>query len=196
MWSLAAAGGLFVLLAIWGLIEEHKQSKTPEGQRKIKEAAEKRRMMITPPEGFPAEPAFIGDHGRIALDPKERRLAIGNPNGWSVFDYEDVFGAELDVGEGQIIKTSSSRSLVGAVVGGAAFGAVGAIVGGTGGRTTSTTSKIVEHVVLRVQVRDMDNPVREVFFRINKFGLNADVAQRHGREWLARIQMIVDENES
>jgi hypothetical protein len=175
---------------MWGFYENRKWAKSPEGKRALKEKNGRRLKLINPPEGFPRE-LYIGhkDHGLLSLDPKGQQLAFGGPTGWAIFNFEDIFGAELDIGQGEIIKTSSSRSVVGAVVGGAAFGVAGAIVGGTGGRTTSTTSKIIEHVVLRIQVRDMEKPVREIFFQTNQSG------QQLGREWLARIQMIVDENE-
>lgn len=128
MWTLIGIAGVITALIVWALNERRKWSKSPEGQRALKAQEEQRRKVTLVPEGFPAQP-YLGtkDHGLLAVDPKGRQLAIGSPTSWSVFDYEDVFGAELDIGEGEIIKTSSSRSITGALVGGAAFG-VGAVL--------------------------------------------------------------------
>jgi hypothetical protein len=200
IWFWYAIGGLailavgFVAYAIWW-------SNTPQGKEEAEEAA-RRKMIADQRRQLPADfgdgPRLEKKKSGIAIDEQGKKVAIFDNAEWSQFEFSDILGADLEVKENDTVHTTSSRSLVGAAIGGLTFGPAGAVIGGLGGKAKSTTNTTLEDVVLKIMVRDMTKPIREVQFGvwtgITASWVTTDREVSTACEWLARIKMIVDEN--
>lgn len=151
------------------------------------------------PDDFAGNISFIGRSGAIALDTDRKRIAIRCPNGWEVCEFSKVVGAELEIGGKTVTRTTGSRSLTGAAIGGLTFGIAGAVVGGLGGGTKSVSQNVTENVKIRITLDDMASPIREVEFRYFDWFWAAwedeGTAIKHANEWMARINMIVEGNQ-
>lgn len=162
-------------------------------QQRLKE--ERKRL----PKDFGDGPRFEGKRAGLAVDTDGKKVGIFSGSEWLIYPFADILGGEVDVKENGVTRTTSSRSLVGAAVGGLAFGAAGAVVGGLGGKTTSITTAKRENLTLKIMVRDMNHPVRTVEFGVYSAMTatwttgDRDLGVAH--EWLTRIKLIVDENE-
>ncbi|VTX56064.1 Uncharacterised protein [Haemophilus influenzae] len=104
---------------------------------------------------------------------------------------DDILQVELFEGGNSV--TSSSRSIGGAVVGGALFGGVGAIVGGLGSSTKS--SETVNKIQIRLVVNDKTNPIYDIDFlsvEIDKNELLFESISKQARTWYGYFEVMIN----
>lgn len=106
---------------------------------------------------------------------------------------DDILQVELFEGGNSV--TSSSRSIGGAVVGGALFGGVGAIVGGLGSSTKS--SETVNKIEIRLVVNDKTNPIYDIDFlsgEIDKNKLSSiyESISKQARTWYGYFEVMIN----
>ncbi len=176
-------------------------SGTPEGKKQASEETDKQlrlKEQLNLPVDFKTALMFDGKMGRMALDTDSEKVAIFFEDKWKVFCYSEINDAELEVKENGVTTTSSSRSLIGSAIGGLTFGVAGAVVGGLGGKTTSSISKTIENVTLKISVTDITTPIYKVHFgRFNTFPakwLSTFNDVELALEWLARVKLIAERN--
>jgi hypothetical protein len=162
---------------------------------------EENRAKLRALQDFSAEHFMLSPNGcGIAIDTARQKLAILTLAGWEVFPYSSIRGAEVGVDGKTVTRTSSSRSLPGAIAGGVLFGGAGAVVGGLGGKTHSTSTEEVGQISLKLHVKDMASPVRIVHFRYyDGFAVAWScemTARQQAEDWFMRIQMITEEQEA
>ncbi len=106
---------------------------------------------------------------------------------------DDILQVELFEGGNSV--TSSSRSIGGAVVGGALFGGVGAIVGGLGSSTKS--SETVNKIEIRLVVNDKTNPIYDIDFLSgeidkNKLSFIYESISKQARTWYGYFEVMIN----
>lgn len=117
-------------------------------------------------------------------------------NSEKIFKYlkaDDILQVELFEGGNSV--TSSSRSIGGAVVGGALFGGVGAIVGGLGSSTKS--SETVNKIEIRLVVNDKTNPIYDIDFLSgeidkNKLSVIYESISKQARTWYGYFEVMIN----
>ncbi|HHE8717981.1 TPA: hypothetical protein ACPGBK_001201, partial [Haemophilus influenzae] len=105
----------------------------------------------------------------------------------------DILQVELFEGGNSV--TSSSRSIGGAVVGGALFGGVGAIVGGLGSSTKS--SETVNKIEIRLVVNDKTNPIYDINFLSTEIDKNElpsiyEGISKQARTWYGYFEVMIN----
>ncbi|HHF0348760.1 TPA: hypothetical protein ACPJYY_000015 [Haemophilus influenzae] len=106
---------------------------------------------------------------------------------------DDILQVELFEGGNSV--TSSSRSIGGAVVGGALFGGVGAIVGGLGSSTKS--SETVNKIQIRLVVNDKTNPIYDIDFLSVEIDKNElpfiyESISKQARTWYGYFEVMIN----
>jgi hypothetical protein len=149
--------------------------------------------------GFTPTFYFVG-HNRVAtaVDGITRKIAFVDDAGRSkVYDSHEVISADILTNTISLTKTNRLSQLLSAVVWKSFFGPKGFWVGGTTGSTT--TLERVSKISLRVCLRDVSCPFREVSFycgspisvtsaRYSKYATKAE-------EWQARFRLLSSETE-
>jgi len=101
-------------------------------------------------------------------------------------DFKQIIRSEMLVDGNQV----ASRSLGGAIIGGALFGGVGAIVGSN--VSSATVKKNVETVKLKLLLKDINEPAYElIFFDKKRLDLNPQAAQQECQHWHDTITVAV-----
>lgn len=127
-------------------------------------------------------------------DNSEKTFKYLEDNSEKIFKYlkaDDILQVELFEGGNSV--TSSSRSIGGAVVGGALFGGVGAIVGGLGSSTKS--SETVNKIQIRLVVNDKTNPIYDIDFlsiEIDKNELLFESISKQARTWYGYFEVMIN----
>ncbi|WP_112102709.1 SHOCT domain-containing protein [Haemophilus influenzae] len=127
-------------------------------------------------------------------DNSEKTFKYLEDNSEKTFKYlkaDDILQVELFEGGNSV--TSSSRSIGGAVVGGALFGGVGAIVGGLGSSTKS--SETVNKIQIRLVVNDKTNPIYDIDFlsvEIDKNELLFESISKQARTWYGYFEVMIN----
>ncbi|MMZ54734.1 hypothetical protein D1872_165610 [compost metagenome] len=100
----------------------------------------------------------------LAFDEENKKFCFiyGDPvsMGYNVkiVDYKDILESEIIEDNVQVMKTSRSSQIGGALAGGALAGGVGAIIGGLSGKQTTSNNK-TRKLDLKVTIADTRNPV-------------------------------------
>jgi hypothetical protein len=96
----------------------------------------------------------------IGIDSPGRKihLASSNEPEARAYVFADIMAAELIEDGATTIKTSSSRSIGGAIIGGALLGPAGMVVGGLGGSTTGRQLRDVRAIDVVITILDMERP--------------------------------------
>lgn len=153
---------------------------------------------------FPIEHKHYGQKMLVAIDLELNNICLIEldkiPKGkehhseenFKYLKAEDILKVELFEGGNSV--TSSSRSIGGAVVGGALFGGVGAIIGGLGGSTKSSAT--VNKIEIRLIVNDKLNPIYDIDFlngEINKDKLSNtyDNISKEARTWYGYFEVMI-----
>lgn len=102
-------------------------------------------------------------HQIFAFDDKNRNIEIIDFNKELIsyrIKYEDIHSVSLLIDDVTIYSKSSTRTVGGALVGGALFGSAGAVVGGLSG-DTKVKGKI-KSVKIKILIKDPSNPTRVI----------------------------------
>jgi hypothetical protein len=192
----AIVGGIVLLLAavlIYSLYFTQSGSEFLNNQAERARAAENVRLVKeTPPPEFKSSHKYIYRLNNeiskgVAVDSINKKIAIYDFGAWRIMDWRDVISCDADITENNVTHTSSSRSILGAAVGGLTFGVAGAVVGGLGGKTKSTVSSNIQKMVMRVGFKNINRPTYEI-----QFGNNVtEQAKSDFREWIGRMNAIL-----
>ena len=111
--------------------------------------------------------------------------------------FSDLLAAELIEDGATTIKTSSSRSIGGALIGGALLGPAGVVVGGLGGSTTGRQLRDVHAIDVVITVLDMDRPRFVLRVLDAPHGLRAESegyrsARRDAEELLGVLKVAIE----
>ncbi|HDR1457428.1 TPA: hypothetical protein QB389_001939, partial [Pasteurella multocida] len=154
---------------------------------------------------FPIGHKHYGEKMLVAIDIELKNICLieldkipkGNENNseesFKYLKAEDILKVELFEGGNSV--TSSSRSLTGALVGGALFGGVGAIVGGLGGSTKSSAT--VNKIEIRLIINDKTNPTYDIDFlsgEINKDEQKStyENISKEARAWYGYFEVMIN----
>ncbi len=97
---------------------------------------------------------------RISIDKDRHKILIMQGDDRFVIPFEDVLKITVKEDGNQVISKSSSRTIGGAIVGGAIAGEAGAIVGGLSG--DQTIKKKIWLVQVAIKLRDITHPSIEI----------------------------------
>lgn len=132
----------------------------------------------------------------LAIDEPNAKICIASNNCnrivHRIFDFSDVYSAEIVEDGTSITKTDRASQVGGAVVGGLLFGGVGAVVGGLSGK--KETLRKIKKINLRITLNDISSPIHDVVF------LNTEVkgdsflyksASDRARSWLGIMDVVI-----
>lgn len=143
----------------------------------------------------------------IAVDEGKKRFCFIYGNAMEIdyrsmiVDYKDIIESEIIEDNVQVMKTSRSSQIGGALVGGALAGGVGAIIGGLSGKQTTTNNK-VRKLDLKVTIADIKTPVISLnFFNLAGEGIDRfSIAYKNEYEaathWHGLISVAIREAEN
>ena len=101
------------------------------------------------------------DGAALAIDASARKIAFVDRRGVaSTYGFRDIVSVEACKNGVTHTKTNRGSQLAGAAIGKMLFGNTGMLIGGQTGSTTA--SERVKHLSLKVYVRDVAQPVREI----------------------------------
>jgi hypothetical protein len=92
----------------------------------------------------------------FAVDEVNEKIGYVFNNKKTIIDFVDIIGVELKENGNVVIKKNATRTIGGALVGGALAGAAGSIVGGLSGNSTQENK--VTSVYVKLLLRSLDNP--------------------------------------
>jgi len=135
----------------------------------------------------------------LSLDHRRGRITLARTGEGTARAYPlaDVMSAEIQEDGETVVSTSSSRSLTGAVLGGALLGGAGMILGGLGGSTKSRERRNVRALDLVVTVADIERPRHVLRLLDAPHGARAEsdqykTARSSADELLATIQASLE----
>lgn len=92
----------------------------------------------------------------FAVDEVNEKVGFVFNDKKTIIDFVDIIGVELKENGNVVIKKNATRTIGGALVGGALAGAAGSIVGGLSGNSTQENK--VTSVYVKLLLRSLDNP--------------------------------------
>jgi hypothetical protein len=147
---LLCAAALFALL---GVLHARKSSRLEAARAKLKETLRG--------SGIDSRIFYGADaSSALGVDEKARRIALAESGEEvaRVYAFAGILSAEIAEDGQTVIKTSSTRSIGGAVAGGLLAGPAGFVVGGLGGGSTGRQLRDVRAIDVVVMLADMERP--------------------------------------
>jgi uncharacterized membrane protein len=183
--SISPAFGVILLVTLFGLgfyfdrkgkrereVKEYQQSTT-----RAKGITNLRRQT-----GFEVTKRFEGNPlvpQMISIDENSKKIAFIDGEKYRVYNYRDILSTELLIDGDEVIKTSRTSQIGGALIGGVLAGGVGAIIGGLSAEQTK------ESKVSRVDVLVVVNDTRNPTFVLNFFNKDdTDLGFAHDKDWI------------
>lgn len=153
---------------------------------------------LTSLPGFEASQSYMGEDGNsgVAIDDINRKICLINYDGDNIktriISYRDVLSTELLVDGNELVRTSRTSQIGGAILGGIIAGGVGAIIGGLSGSKTSTQK--VKNISLLVVVNDSSEPTHLINFldsecKKDSFLYRNSIGQ--ARHWQSLISVLI-----
>lgn len=138
------------------------------------------------------------DYSGIAIDHSQKKICLIDGSAYNLVDFDYIISCELKENGEEIIKTSRTSQLAGAVIGGALFGGVGAVIGGLSGSKVKNAGKIKD-LDLEIIINDTENPIHTVSFLdgLTEYKKNDDVYRdiyRTARRWYGILSVVVNQN--
>lgn len=103
----------------------------------------------------------LGDLG-VAIDVKQKKIALTNEPAPLVINYTDLINVELIENGTTVLKKTTSRTVGGAVIGGVLLGPLGAIFGGVSGK--SHLHGKTNSIALKITINNMQKPIHYLYF--------------------------------
>lgn len=134
----------------------------------------------------------------IALDHLTKKLVIIQLINGSAFttilNFDEIYDCEVSKNGTMIYKKSATRTIGGALIGGALSGGVGAIVGGLSG--SSKAQEKIEKIELKIITKDITkNSVWITFYDSKKdLGMMQETMLREAETWKDTVSLIIDMN--
>lgn len=135
----------------------------------------------------------------LGIDEPKRKIAIAThgEEAARVYPFADILAVEIVEDGRSVTKTSSSRSIGGAIVGGLIAGPAGLVVGGLGGRTTGRELRDVRAIDVVITVADMAHPRHVLRVLDAPHGLRAEsrdyqAARRDAEDLLATLKAAIE----
>lgn len=139
------------------------------------------------------------ENGVIAIDKDREKIVYIDDKGDSLnkkeFSFSDIISCELIKDGVTIYKKSTTRTIGGAIIGGALSGGVGAIIGGLSG--SSKEKERINSISIKINLRDIDNPsFKFSFFEYKGSRMFLNESIESAEEWKDRIAAIIDMEDS
>lgn len=139
------------------------------------------------------------ENGIIAIDKNREKIVYIDDKGNSLnkkeFSFSDIISCELIKDGATIYKKSTTRTIGGAIIGGALSGGVGAIIGGLSG--SSKEKEKINSIDIKINLRDIDNPsFKFKFFEYKGSRMFLNESIESAEEWKDRIAAIIDMEDS
>ncbi|MDI9863980.1 hypothetical protein QM480_06575 [Flectobacillus sp. DC10W] len=134
----------------------------------------------------------------IALDHLTKKLVIIQLINGSAFttilNFDEIYDCEVSKNGTMIYKKSATRTIGGALIGGALSGGVGAIVGGLSG--ASKAQEKIDKIELKIITKDITkNSVWITFYDSKKdLGMMQETMLREAETWKDTVSLIIDMN--
>lgn len=185
---LLAISSAFMILA---LLHRRKQERI---------SATKANLIATLNAAGPGSRWFGADAlSAIGVDAPNRmiHLARNTEQKARTIPFSDLLATELIEDGATTIKTSSSRSIGGALIGGALLGPAGMVVGGLGGSTTGRQLRDVHAIDVVITILDMERPRFVLRVLDAPHGLRAEsegyrAARRDAEELLGVLKVAIE----
>jgi hypothetical protein len=161
--------GIIILVTLVGSLyyfdrkDKAKNEETENNQRSIRELALNNLKNRT---NFQVTKRFQGSRfvsQEIVVDENKKEVAFIDGERWGKYNYRDILKSEVVIDGEELLKTSRTSQIGGALIGGILAGGVGAIIGGLTGNQVKENN--VSKVDLLLTVNDIHNPV----FTLNFF---------------------------
>jgi hypothetical protein len=151
---------LLVVLLVLGFYAEHrskrKREENEDQQRSIRETGISNLRKQT---DFEVTSRFEGNpqvSQMISIDENKKKVSFIDGEKYRVYNYRDILSSEVLIDGNEIIKTSRTSQIGGALIGGILAGGVGAIIGGLSADQTKESK--VSKVDVLIVVNDTRNP--------------------------------------
>jgi hypothetical protein len=151
---------LLVVLLVLGFYTEHrskrKREENEDQQRSIRETGISNLRKQT---DFEVTSRFVGNpqvSQMISIDENKKKVSFIDGEQYRVYNYRDILSSEVLIDGNEIIKTSRTSQIGGALIGGILAGGVGAIIGGLSADQTKESK--VSKVDVLIVVNDTRNP--------------------------------------
>jgi hypothetical protein len=160
--SVSPSFGVILLVTLFGLafyFDRKGKQEREESEYQHRINREKGISNLRNKENFKFNKKFEGNphvSQMISIDEKNKKIAFIDGEKYRVKNYRDILSSELLIDGDEVIKTSRTSQIGGALIGGALAGGVGAIIGGLSGEQTKESK--VSRVDLLVTVNDTRNP--------------------------------------
>jgi hypothetical protein len=146
-------------------------------------------------------PSYYGKTS-ISIDKNARKICFiddtrGKGKQTRVYDYKDIYECEILTDGETYLKSSTTRTVAGYVIGGALGGVAGAVVGGLSG--AKTTKEKIKSIKLSIRVNDNSNPIFIILFlnkEVQKGDTDYNDAIKKAQYWHALISNFIKQANS
>lgn len=152
----------------------------------------------------PSETYIPSDHGKtsLSIDKNGNKICFiddtrGKGKRTRVYGYKDIYECEVLTDGETYLKSSTTRTVAGYVIGGAIGGVAGAVVGGLSGKKTSKEN--IKSIKLSVRVNNSTKPIFIIPFlnkQVKKGDADYNTAIKTAQYWHALISGLIKQANS